>query len=157
MPTSATSNPLPEATVIAVGPGAPNKDGKVVPTQVKAGDHVLLPGWGGNSIKVGEEVCSTHVSCWFIPLTLFSFVGVLPLQRFGDPRQNQRVSFQMTLGRGDTFVTPKVIQLYHTNYFLALPLHCFIHTFKSIPTHPIHSSPPIFGHFGSRLKIKVLS
>jgi chaperonin GroES len=53
---------LPEATVIAVGPGAPNKDGKVVPTQVKAGDRVLLPGWGGNSIKVGEEVT------WFFSL-----------------------------------------------------------------------------------------
>ncbi|GJE85598.1 co-chaperone GroES [Phanerochaete sordida] len=55
LPASATSNPLPEATVIAVGPGAPNKDGKVIPTTVKAGDRVLLPGWGGNSIKVGEE------------------------------------------------------------------------------------------------------
>ncbi|KAI0806038.1 hsp10-like protein [Irpex lacteus] len=55
LPTSATNNPLPEATVIAVGPGAPNKDGQVVPTTVKAGDRVLLPGWGGNSIKVGEE------------------------------------------------------------------------------------------------------
>jgi chaperonin GroES len=47
---------LPEATVIAVGPGAPDKDGKIVPTTVKAGDKVLLPGWGGNSIKLGEEV-----------------------------------------------------------------------------------------------------
>ncbi|KAG9316087.1 hsp10-like protein [Chiua virens] len=55
LPTSATNTPLPEATVIAVGPGAPNKDGVVVPTMVKAGDRVLLPGWGGNSIKVGEE------------------------------------------------------------------------------------------------------
>ena len=42
--------------MIAVGPGAPNKDGKVVPTTVQAGDKVLLPGWGGNSIKLGEEV-----------------------------------------------------------------------------------------------------
>ena len=42
--------------MIAVGPGVPNKDGKIVPTQVKAGDKVLLPGWGGNAIKVGEEV-----------------------------------------------------------------------------------------------------
>lgn len=42
--------------MIAVGPGAPDKDGKVVPTAVKAGDKVLLPGWGGNSIKLGEEV-----------------------------------------------------------------------------------------------------
>jgi len=55
LPTSATNNPLPEATVIAVGPGAPNKDGKIIPTQVQAGDRVLLPGWGGNSIKVGED------------------------------------------------------------------------------------------------------
>ncbi|KJA16452.1 hypothetical protein HYPSUDRAFT_47367 [Hypholoma sublateritium FD-334 SS-4] len=55
LPASATSNPLPEATVIAVGPGAPNKDGTVIPTTVKAGDRVLLPGWGGNAIKVGEE------------------------------------------------------------------------------------------------------
>ncbi|KAG6888441.1 hypothetical protein C0995_008258 [Termitomyces sp. Mi166 len=55
LPTSSTSSPLPEATVIAVGPGAPNKDGQIVPTQVKAGDRVLLPGWGGNSIKLGDE------------------------------------------------------------------------------------------------------
>ncbi|KAJ7575271.1 hsp10-like protein [Mycena floridula] len=55
LPSTATSSPLPEATVIAVGPGAPNKDGAVIPTTVKAGDRVLLPGWGGNSIKVGEE------------------------------------------------------------------------------------------------------
>lgn len=55
LPTSATESPLPEATVIAVGPGAPNKEGNVIPCQVKTGDRVLLPGWGGNSIKVGED------------------------------------------------------------------------------------------------------
>lgn len=55
LPTSATSSPLPEATVIAVGPGAPNKEGRVVPVSVQRGDRVLLPGWGGNAIKVGEE------------------------------------------------------------------------------------------------------
>ncbi|ESK88689.1 hsp10-like protein [Moniliophthora roreri MCA 2997] len=55
LPTSATNQPLPEATVIAVGPGAPNKDGQIVPTTVKAGDRVLLPGWGGNAIKVGDQ------------------------------------------------------------------------------------------------------
>ncbi len=57
LPTSATNSPLPEGTVIAVGPGAPNRTGNVVPTNVKAGDRVLLPGWGGNAIKVGDEVC----------------------------------------------------------------------------------------------------
>lgn len=56
LPSSSSSTPMPEASVIAAGPGAPNKDGHVVPTSVKPGDKVLLPSWGGNSIKVGEEV-----------------------------------------------------------------------------------------------------
>lgn len=53
--------------MIAVGPGAPSKDGKVVPPNVKAGDRVLLPGWGGSSIKVGEEVsiCPVHIFWMF--------------------------------------------------------------------------------------------
>ncbi|TCD63006.1 10 kDa heat shock protein [Steccherinum ochraceum] len=55
LPTSATESPLPEATVIAVGPGVRDKSGNTVPVSVKAGDRVLLPGWGGSSIKVGEE------------------------------------------------------------------------------------------------------
>ncbi|KAG8984353.1 10 kDa heat shock protein [Tulasnella sp. 427] len=55
LPQSATSQPLPEATVVAVGPGARDKDGQIIPMSVQAGDRVLLPGWGGNSIKVGEE------------------------------------------------------------------------------------------------------
>ncbi|CEL61193.1 10 kDa heat shock protein, mitochondrial OS=Schizosaccharomyces pombe (strain 972 / ATCC 24843) GN=hsp10 PE=1 SV=1 [Rhizoctonia solani AG-1 IB] len=35
LPSSATSSPLPEATVIAVGPGALNKKGDVIPPSVK--------------------------------------------------------------------------------------------------------------------------
>lgn len=73
LPSSAVKDPLPEATVIAVGPGAPNKQGAVVPTSVKAGDRVILPGWGGSSFKVGEEV-SHHEQChreisWTVELT----------------------------------------------------------------------------------------
>lgn len=64
LPQSATSTPLPEATVIATGPGAPDKNGNIVPTQVKAGDRVLLPGWGGNSIKVGDEVRGGFLPCF---------------------------------------------------------------------------------------------
>ena len=65
--------------MIAVGPGAPNKDGHVVPTSVKAGDRVLLPGWGGNAIKVGEEVRVLFFLGWLI-FNFFNFflVGVLP-------------------------------------------------------------------------------
>ncbi|KAI0259112.1 hsp10-like protein [Gloeopeniophorella convolvens] len=55
LPSSTTTSPLPEATVIAVGPGAPDKEGRIVTPAVKAGDRVLLPGWGGSSIKVGED------------------------------------------------------------------------------------------------------
>ncbi|KAG8987413.1 10 kDa heat shock protein [Tulasnella sp. 427] len=55
LPQSATSQPLPEATVVAVGPGARDKEGQIIPMSVQAGDRVLLPGWGGNSIKVGDE------------------------------------------------------------------------------------------------------
>lgn len=55
--------------MIAVGPGAPNKEGTVVPTSVKAGDRVLLPGWGGNQIKVGEDV---SLVASLQPLCLFS-------------------------------------------------------------------------------------
>lgn len=95
LPTSATSTPLPEATVIAVGPGAPNKEGKVVPTVVKAGDRVLLPGWGGNSIKVGEEVrLVLPCPCRVIVLTrAFRLsAGVLLVQGLGDLGQDRGIS-----------------------------------------------------------------
>lgn len=46
---------LSEANVIAVGPGAPNPDGQIVPTTVKSGDRVLIPPYGGSSIKVGDQ------------------------------------------------------------------------------------------------------
>lgn len=62
LPSSATASPLPEATVIAVGPGAPNKDGVVQAVSVNVGDRVLLPGWGGSPIKVGEDVSRLQCS-----------------------------------------------------------------------------------------------
>lgn len=55
LPSSATSSPLPEAHVVAVGPGARDKDGQLIKPSVVPGDKVLLPGWGGNSIKVQED------------------------------------------------------------------------------------------------------
>lgn len=47
---------LSVATVIAVGPGATNNKGELIPTVVKAGDKVLLPSYGGASVKVADEV-----------------------------------------------------------------------------------------------------
>ena len=47
---------LNQATVIAVGPGITNTTtGQVIPVSVKAGDKVLLPSFGVNPVKVGEE------------------------------------------------------------------------------------------------------
>ncbi|KAI1076773.1 hsp10-like protein [Whalleya microplaca] len=46
---------LNEAKVLAVGPGALDKDGKRLPMGVASGDRVLIPQYGGSPVKVGEE------------------------------------------------------------------------------------------------------
>lgn len=47
---------LNQATVIAAGPGMTNTTtGEVIPTSVKAGDKVLLPSFGGNPLKIGDD------------------------------------------------------------------------------------------------------
>lgn len=46
---------LSQGTVIASGPGLTGPEGKIIPTSVKAGDQVLIPSFGGQSVKVGEE------------------------------------------------------------------------------------------------------
>ncbi|GAA5972919.1 hypothetical protein JCM21900_002868 [Sporobolomyces salmonicolor] len=55
LPSASNSQPPPEGTVLAVGPGAPGRDGKILPLSVKEGDRVVLPGFGGLPVKVGEE------------------------------------------------------------------------------------------------------
>ncbi|GAA5984082.1 hypothetical protein JCM10908_006042 [Rhodotorula pacifica] len=55
LPSAASQGPPPEGTVLAVGPGAPGKDGQVKPLSVKEGDRVVLPAFGGVPLKVGEE------------------------------------------------------------------------------------------------------
>ncbi|MCJ1334250.1 10 kDa heat shock protein [Thelotrema lepadinum] len=46
---------LNEAKVLAVGPGAVDKEGKRIAMSVQAGDRVLIPQYGGSPVKVGEE------------------------------------------------------------------------------------------------------
>ncbi|EMR09662.1 hypothetical protein PNEG_01852 [Pneumocystis murina B123] len=46
---------LSEGKVIAVGPGGLDKDGKMVKTNVKVGDKVIIPAYGGSNIKVGDQ------------------------------------------------------------------------------------------------------
>jgi chaperonin GroES len=44
-----------EGEVIAVGPGARNESGKLVPLDVKAGDRVLFGKWSGAEVKIDGE------------------------------------------------------------------------------------------------------
>lgn len=46
---------LNQGTVVSAGPGLTDANGKVVPVSVKAGDKVLLPNFGGSTVKVGDE------------------------------------------------------------------------------------------------------
>jgi chaperonin GroES len=46
-----------EGEVVAAGPGARNKDGALLPMDVKPGDRVLFGKWSGTEIKLdGEEL-----------------------------------------------------------------------------------------------------
>jgi chaperonin GroES len=44
-----------EGEVISVGPGAPDNNGKLIPTTVKAGEFVLFGKWSGTEVKVDGE------------------------------------------------------------------------------------------------------
>lgn len=44
-----------EGVVVATGPGRRNKDGEVIPVSVKEGDKVLLPEYGGSSLKMDTK------------------------------------------------------------------------------------------------------
>ncbi|KAE8648605.1 10 kDa chaperonin, mitochondrial [Cucumis sativus] len=50
-----SSSKLNSGKVIAVGPGARDVSGNLVPVCVKEGDTVLLPEYGGTSVKLGEK------------------------------------------------------------------------------------------------------
>ncbi len=56
IPDTAKEKPQ-QGEVVAVGPGARNERGEIVPLDVKAGDKVLFGKWSGTEIKVdGEEL-----------------------------------------------------------------------------------------------------
>lgn len=46
---------LNQATVLAVGPGFPDANGKIVTPSVQPGDRVLIPQFGGSTIKLNKE------------------------------------------------------------------------------------------------------
>jgi chaperonin GroES len=56
IPDTAKEKPQ-EGEVVAVGPGARDEAGKLVPLDLKAGDHILFGKWSGTEVKIdGEEL-----------------------------------------------------------------------------------------------------
>ena len=51
----ASQGKLNQGVVMRVGAGGRDKDGKTIAPMVKEGDKVLLPEYGGNALKLGEE------------------------------------------------------------------------------------------------------
>lgn len=54
IPDSAKEKPQ-EGIVKAVGTGKRDDDGKLIPFNVKAGDKVLMPKYGGTEVKIDEK------------------------------------------------------------------------------------------------------
>jgi chaperonin GroES len=56
LPDTAKEKPM-EGTIIAVGPGNKNEEGKIIPLDVKVGDIVVYAKYAGTEIKEdGEEL-----------------------------------------------------------------------------------------------------
>jgi chaperonin GroES len=56
IPDTAKEKPM-EGEIVAVGPGARNEQGQLVPLDVKAGDKILFGKWSGTEVKLdGEEL-----------------------------------------------------------------------------------------------------
>src|SRR5690242_13711996 len=54
IPDTAQEKPM-EGEVVAVGPGARDKDGKLHPLDVKTGDRVLFGKWSGTEVRLDGE------------------------------------------------------------------------------------------------------
>jgi chaperonin GroES len=54
IPDTAKEKPQ-EGKVVAVGTGKRDDDGKVIPFNVKKGDRVLMPKYGGTEVKIGDK------------------------------------------------------------------------------------------------------
>jgi chaperonin GroES len=54
IPDSAKEKPQ-EGEVVAVGPGARNEDGDLMPLDVKPGDRILFGKWSGTEVKIDGQ------------------------------------------------------------------------------------------------------
>merc|ERR1711931_191575 len=57
---------LPIAKVLTVGQGIPMEDGSLRPLSVAVGERVLLPEFGGQKIKLGEEEYNLYRDAEFL-------------------------------------------------------------------------------------------
>ena len=56
IPDTAKEKPQ-EGEIVAVGPGARDDNGKLIPIDLKAGDRILFGKWSGTEVKIdGEEL-----------------------------------------------------------------------------------------------------
>src|SRR5215217_5227791 len=54
IPDTAQEKPM-QGEVIAVGPGGRDESGKLIPIDLKVGDHVLFGKWSGTEVKIDNE------------------------------------------------------------------------------------------------------
>lgn len=54
IPDSAKEKPM-QGKIIAVGPGKRDDNGKLVPLNVKKGNNILLPKYGGTEVKIDDK------------------------------------------------------------------------------------------------------
>ncbi len=54
IPDSAQEKPM-QGEVVAVGSGARDKDGIIIPMEVKVGDVVMYGKWGGTEVKLNDK------------------------------------------------------------------------------------------------------
>ncbi len=55
LPDTAEKERPEQGKIIAVGPGKKDKQGKVIPLEVKVGDRILFTKYGPNEIKVEDK------------------------------------------------------------------------------------------------------
>jgi len=56
IPDTAKEKPM-QGEVVAVGPGARNVEGEIIPLDITVGDRVLIGKWSGTEVKLdGEEL-----------------------------------------------------------------------------------------------------
>ncbi len=59
IPDTAKEKPQ-EGEIVAVGPGARDEAGKLVPLDVKVGDRILFGKWSGTEVKIDGEELPDH-------------------------------------------------------------------------------------------------